>query len=393
MISMKVYADHAATSPLRREALDAMMPYLTERYGNPSSIYSLASAARRAVESARADIAGALGASESEIYFTGSGTESDNLAIRGALEARAGTGRHVVTSAIEHHAVLHTLQALEKRGAAEVSYLPVDEYGLVAPDALRDAIRPDTALVTIMTANNEIGVIQPIDELGAIARERGVPFHTDAVQAAGHIPLDARAMNVDMLSVSAHKFGGPKGAGALYLRKGVRLAPLIYGGGHERGLRSGTENVAGIAGMAAALKQAVTHMAEETARVSEAAGIVKAGLGAIPFARLTGHPEKRLPGIVSFVFEAVEGESMVLALDFGGICASSGSACSSGSLEPSHVLLAVGLPHEIAHGSLRLSFGPENTPEQARYVVQAVTDAVASRREMSPLWRDNKPAY
>ena len=376
---MTVYADHAATAPLRRAALDAMIPYLTERYGNPSSIYSLAFEARKAVEAARADLAAAIGARPDELYFTGGGTESDNIALFGAASARKG---HIITSNIEHPAVLRAAEELEKRGQAEVTYLPVDADGLISPDALRDALalRPDTVLVSVMTANNEIGVIQPIRELAAIAREHGAWFHTDAVQAAGHMPADVSGSGVDMLSLSAHKFGGPKGAGALYVRKGIKIPPIAYGGGHERGLRPGTENVPGIVGMAAALREAVDNMELETARVSEAARIVTEGLKKIPRSRVTGHETKRLPGTVSFVFEAVEGESLVLALDAKGV------SCSSGSLDPSHVLLALGLPHEIAHGSLRLSFGPEITLEQARYAAEAVTEVVAARRAMSPLW-------
>ena len=384
---MTVYADHAATAPLRREALDAMMPYLTEQYGNPSSIYSLAFAARKAVEAARADMASAIGAQPGELYFTGGGTESDNIALFGAASARKG---HIITSNVEHPAVLRALEELEKRGAAEVTYLPVDADGLISPDALRDALRTDTVLVSVMAANNEVGVIQPVRALADVARGHGAWFHTDAVQAAGHMPLDVSGMGADMLSLSAHKFGGPKGVGVLYVKKGIKIPPLTYGGGHERGLRPGTENVPGIAGMAAALRAAVDNMEAETARISEVSRIVTEGLKKIPRSRITGHESKRLPGTVSFVFEAVEGESLVLALDAKGVSCSSGSACSSGSLDPSHVLLAIGLPHEIAHGSLRLSFGPENTPGQARYVAQAVTGAVAARRAMSPLWDASK---
>lgn len=381
---MFVYADHAATTPLRPEALDAMMPYLTEQYGNASSIYSLAVNAKRALERAREDVALDVGADKSEIYFTGGGSESDNLAIIGTLAALEKKGKHVITSPLEHHAVIDTLKALQKRGICEVTVLSVDEYGMISLDELKSAIRPDTVLITIMAANNEIGTIQPLAEIGAVARESGVWFHSDAVQAAGHIPLNAK--NTDMLSLAAHKFGGPKGVGAFYMRKGIKLPPLIHGGGHERGLRSGTENVAGIVGMAKALRLSVDNLDTETARVSEVSKIVTVGLSKIPYSRLTGHPTLRLPGTVSFIFEAVEGESLVLGLDAKGVAASSGSACSSGTLDPSHVLLAVGLPHEVAHGSLRLSFGPENTVEEAEYVVKAVTEVVASRRAMSPLW-------
>lgn len=386
---MFVYADHAATTPLKREVLDAMMPFLTEQYGNASSVYKLAGNAKRALEAARQDVADSLGVDKREIYFTGGGSESDNLAIKGALTALERKGKHIITSAIEHHAVIYTLEHLSKRGLCDLTVLPVDKFGLVSPHVLKAAIRPDTVLITIMTANNEIGTIQPIDELGAIAREHNVWFHTDAVQAVGHMPLCLE--NVDMLSISAHKFGGPKGVGALYLRGGIKIPPLIDGGGHEGGLRSGTENIAGIVGMAKALRLAVDNLTKNTLKVAAVSKIVSEGLASIPYSFPTGHPEMRLPGTVSFVFEAVEGESLVLGLDAKGVAASSGSACSSGTLDPSHVLLAIGLPHEVAHGSLRLTFGEENTVEEAEYVVKAVTEVVARSRAMSPLWSGDKP--
>jgi len=386
---MFVYADHAATTPLKREVLDAMMPYLTEQYGNASSVYALARDAKKALEAAREDVAAALGVDRREIYFTGSGSESNNLAIKGALGALERKGKHIITSATEHHAVIHTLMRLQKCGLCELTILPVDKYGLVSPHVLRAAIKPDTVLVTIMTANNEIGTIQPIGELSKVAREHNVWFHTDAVQAAGHIPMSIE--NVDMLSISAHKFGGPKGVGAFYLRSGIKIPPLVDGGGHEGGLRSGTENIAGIVGLAKALKLAVDNLASNTLKVAAISKLVTQRLSEIPYSHLTGHPDMRLPGTVSFVFEAVEGESLVLGLDTRGVAASSASACSSGTLDPSHVLLAIGLPHEIAHGSLRLTFGEENTTKEAEHVVKAVSEVVAKCRAMSPLWDDDKP--
>lgn len=394
---MLVYADHAATAPLRKEALDTMMPYLTTDFGNPSSMYTLANTARKGVEAARADVARVIHAPgprpERQVYFMSGGTEADNLAIQGTLSARARKGKHIITSSIEHPAIVHTLAYLEKQKLAEVTTLPVDKYGMISLEELSAAIRPDTILITIMAANNEIGTIQPLAEIGKLAWERDVWFHTDAVQAMGHMSIDVEAMHIDMLSMAAHKFGGPKGVGAFYLRRGIKLHPLIHGGEHEAGLRSGTENVAGIVGLATALTLADTNMDADMEKVKEISRIVTEGLLKIPYAFETGHPTNRLPGTVSFVFEAVEGESLVLGLDAKGISASSGSACSSGTLDPSHVLLAIGLPHEIAHGSLRLSFGPENTIEQAHYVAEAVTAVVSARRAMSPLWNaaENKP--
>ena len=387
-MSRFIYADHAATAALRPAALRAMEPYFMEQYGNPSSLYAFGQQAKSDLEAARAAVAACLNAKPEEIFFTSGGTEADNWALKGAVELAALKGRktgHIITSAIEHHAVLHTAQYLEKKGYA-VTYLPVDESGRVDPAAVEAAIRPDTVLISIMAANNEIGTIQPVAEIGAIARARKVLFHTDAVQAVGHIPVDVEAWNADLLSLSAHKFGGPRGVGALYVRKPNRLPPLIHGGGQEGGRRSGTENVAGVVGMAAALKEAVEALPAESARLAALRDRLIGGLTGLPYARLTGHPVHRLPGIASFVFEGVEGEALLLHLDARGICASSGSACSSASLDPSHVLLAIGLPHAIAHGSLRLSLGPDNTQADVDAILEAVPAVVEHLRAMSPVW-------
>ena len=383
-MSRIVYADHAATTALSDTALKAMLPYFNQSYGNPSSLYSFAQQAKSDLEAARAQVAACLNAQPEEIYFTSCGSESDNWALRGVAEQKKDKGRHIITSAIEHHAILHTAQYLEKQGF-EVTYLPVDGQGRVDPAAVKAALRPDTILISIMTANNEIGTIEPIAEIGAIAREAGVLFHTDAVQAVGHIPVDVQAWKVDLLSLSGHKFRGPRGMGALYVRKGVRLPPLMFGGGQEKGRRAGTENVAGAVGLAAALREATDGLAAESARLSALRDKLAAGLGRIPYSRLTGDPVNRLPGTASFVFEGVEGEALLL-LDARGICASSGSACSSASLDPSHVLLAIGLPHAIAHGSLRLTLGAENTEEDVAYLLQEVPRVVQYLREMSPVW-------
>ena len=383
-----VYADHAATTAVTDTALAAMLPHFTRDYGNPSSLYRFAQEGKTHLEEARAQVAACLNAKPEEVYFTSGGTEADNWALRGVAELMALKGKktgHIITTAIEHHAILHTAQWLEKQGY-EVTYLPVDGDGLVDPANLEQAIRPDTILISVMAANNEIGTIQPIAEIGAIARAHKVLFHTDAVQAVGHIPVDVEAWNVDLLSLSGHKFGGPKGIGALYMKKPLRLPALIQGGGQEKGRRSGTENVPGAAGMAAALKEAVDHLAQESARLSALRDKLIAGLSKLPYTRLTGHPVKRLPGTASFVFEGVEGEALLLHLDARGICASSGSACSSASLDPSHVLLSIGLPHAIAHGSLRLSLGAENTEEDVDYILKEVPAVVAYLREMSPVW-------
>ena len=383
-----VYADHAATTAVTDTALAAMLPHFTRDYGNPSSLYRFAQEGKTHLEQARAQVAACLNARPEEIYFTSGGTEADNWALRGVAELMALKGKktgHIITTAIEHHAILHTAQYLEKQGY-EVTYLPVDGDGLVDPAAVEAAIRPDTILISVMAANNEIGTIQPIAEIGAIAKAHKVLFHTDAVQAVGHIPVDVEAWNVDLLSLSGHKFGGPKGIGALYMRKPLRLPALIQGGGQEKGRRSGTENVPGAAGMAAALKEAVDHLPEESARLAALRDKLIAGLSKLPYTRLTGHPAKRLPGTASFVFEGVEGEALLLHLDAKGICASSGSACSSASLDPSHVLLSIGLPHAIAHGSLRLSLGSDNTEADVDYILKEVPAVVAYLREMSPVW-------
>ena len=383
-----VYADHAATTAVTDTALAAMLPHFTRDYGNPSSLYRFAQEGKTHLEQARAQVAACLNARPEEIYFTSGGTEADNWALRGVAELMALKGKktgHIITTAIEHHAILHTAQYLEKQGY-EVTYLPVDGDGLVDPAAVEGAIRPDTILISVMAANNEIGTIQPIAEIGAIAKAHKVLFHTDAVQAVGHIPVDVEAWNVDLLSLSGHKFGGPKGIGALYMRKLLRLPALIQGGGQEKGRRSGTENVPGAVGMAAALKEAAGRLPQESVRLSALRDKLIAGLSVLPYTRLTGHPMKRLPGTASFVFEGVEGEALLLHLDAKGICASSGSACSSASLDPSHVLLSIGLPHAIAHGSLRLSLGAENTEEDVDYILKEVPAVVAYLREMSPVW-------
>ncbi|HHU05134.1 MAG TPA: cysteine desulfurase NifS [Clostridiales bacterium] len=382
-----VYADNAGTTALSKTALEAMMPYLTEFYGNPSSIYSLGRKSKTAIETARQKIAAAIGAKAEEIYFTGGGSEADNWAIRSVVEKMSKKGRHIISTAIEHHAVLHTLKALEKQGC-EVTYLPVDSYGQISLDELKDAIRDDTILITIMMANNEIGTILPIAEVSKIAKERGILVHTDAVQAVGHIPVDVDELGVDMLSLAAHKFRGPKGIGALYVRKGLFLPAYLTGGGQEKGRRAGTENVAGIVGMAAALEEAIANMDENIKKVTAMRDRLIENLLKIQFSRLTGDPVNRLPGTASFVFECIEGESLVLSLDAKGICASSGSACSSASLDPSHVLLAIGLPHEIAHGSLRLTINEDNTDEDIDYILAEVPPIIARLREMSPLWED-----
>lgn len=383
---MQVYADNAATTKLSDTALQAMMPYLTDTYGNASSLYTIGQAAHHGVQAARETVAKVFNAETNEIYFTSGGSEADNWAIKGVAELMAKKGKkHIITSAFEHHAVLHTVQKLEKYGF-EVTYLPVYENGIVHAEDVKNAIREDTALVTVMYANNEIGTVQPIAEIGAICREKGVLFHTDAVQAAGHLPIDVKAQNIDMLSVSAHKFHGPKGIGALYCRQGIRLPNLIEGGGQERGRRAGTEAVYAMAGMAAALKEANDRLAENSAKVGALRDRLIDGLLKIDSSRLNGDRENRLPGNVNISFEGVEGESLLLYLDMKGISASSGSACTSGSLDPSHVLLAIGLPHEVAHGSLRLSLCESNTEEEIDYIISCVPEIIERLRSMSPLW-------
>lgn len=383
---MYIYADNAATTKINPVAMDVMNKCMTEVYGNPSSLHSAGQKAAEAMQKAREDIAQVLGADFREIYFTSGGTEADNQAIYSAAAFGEKKGKkHIISSAIEHHAVLHTLQRLEKEGFG-ITLLDVGEDGIVRPEDVRQAIREDTALVTIMYANNEIGTLQPISEIAAICREKKVIFHTDAVQAVGHVPINVREQNIDMLSLSAHKFHGPRGIGVLYVRKGVPLFNLIEGGAQERGRRPGTENLPAIAGMAAALKEAVSHMAAAEEKVSSLRDILIEGLSKIPHARLNGDAKRRLPGNVNFCFEGIEGESLLLLLDNKGVAASSGSACTSGSLDPSHVLLALGLPHEVAHGSLRLSLSEENTKEEMYYIIDAVREVVEYLRDMSPVW-------
>lgn len=383
-----IYADNAATTKMSEAAISAMLNCMKETWGNPSSLYGLGQRAKKVLEDAREQIAVCIGAFPGEITFTSGGSEADNQAIRSAALSGARKGkRHIISTAIEHHAVLHTLKKLEREGF-EIELLPVDELGMVTARQVSDVIREDTALVTVMYANNEIGTVLPVSEIGAVCREKGVVFHTDAVQAAGHLPIDVRAQNIDILSLSAHKFHGPKGIGVLYARRGIPLANLIEGGAQERGRRAGTENVPAVAGMAAALKESCTHMEETAARVSALRERLIAGLSRIPHSVLNGDPRNRLPGNANFCFEGIEGESLILLLDDRGICASSGSACTSGSLAPSHVLLAVGRPHEIAHGSLRLSLSGENTEDDVDEILKAVPDIVAYLRNMSPLWKD-----
>ena len=383
---MFVYADNAATTAMSPAALEAMTTALRDVYGNPSSLHQKGQEAADALAEARATMAKYLGAQPREIYFTGCGTEADNWAIRFAAHEGAAKGkRHLISTPIEHHAVLHTLAVLEKEGF-EVTYLPVYENGVVRPEDLEAAIRPDTALVTVMYANNEIGSIQPIARLGEICHNHGVLFHTDAVQAAGHLPINVVEQHIDMLSLSGHKFHAPKGVGALYCRKGIALKPFIEGGAQERGKRAGTEALPSIIAMSVAFREACEHMEENAKKVSAMRDRLIEGLSKIPYSRLTGDPVNRLPGMVSFCFEGIEGESLLLRLDLAGICASSGSACTSGSLDPSHVLLAIGLPHEIAHGSLRLSLCEYNTEEQVDYILSEVPQVVRTLREMSPVW-------
>lgn len=381
-----IYADNAATTAMSDAAIRAMMPYLKEVYGNPSSLHTSGQTAKEALERARADIGGCLNADPREIYFTSGGSESDNQAIRSCAENGAVKGKkHIITTAFEHHAVLHTVKKLEKEGF-EATYLGVGADGFVTAEQVKNAIRPDTALVTVMYANNEVGTIQPIREIGAVCRQAGVVFHTDAVQAVGHIPVDVKADNIDMLSLSAHKFHGPKGAGALYCRRGLPLKTFIEGGAQERGRRAGTENIGGICAMAEALKEACAGMKENTARLTALRDKIIDGLLKIPHSRLNGGRENRLPANVNMCFEGIEGEGLLLHLDARGICASSGSACTSGSLDPSHVLLALGLPHEIAHGSLRISLSEYNTEEDADAIIKAVPEVVKLLRDMSPVW-------
>ncbi|MBP5238627.1 MAG: cysteine desulfurase NifS [Clostridia bacterium] len=385
---MKIYADNAATTPMSETAIRAMTPYLRECCGNPSSLYSLGQTAREALDSARERIARCINAEPRNIIFTSGGSESDNQAlISAAANGKAKGKTHVITTSIEHHAVLHTAKKLQKQGF-DVTYLPVGENGIVDINELEKAIRPDTCLVSVMTANNEIGTIQPVAQIGELCKERGVCFHTDAVQAVGHLPVDVAAQKIDMLSASAHKFHGPKGVGFLYAARGVKLLPLIEGGAQERNLRAGTENVAGIAAMAAALEESVANMQKNAEKLTYLRDKLIRGLSLIPHSALNGDAEKRLPSNVNFCFEGIEGESLLLLLDDRGISASSGSACTSGSLDPSHVLLAIGRPHAVAHGSLRLSLGEDATDEEIEYIISAVSEVVAYLRGFSPVWRD-----
>lgn len=387
MSDKHIYLDHSATTYIKPPVFEEMLPYLNTYYGNPSSIYSLARTTEKAIDLARDRVATALHADKEEIFFTGGGSEADNWALKGVAFANKHRGNHIITTKIEHHAILHTCQFLEKNGF-EVTYLPVDVEGIVDLELLRQAITDKTILVSIMFANNEIGTIEPIKEIAALCHERKILFHTDAVQTVGHIPINVKELNIDMLSLAAHKFYGPKGVGALYIRRGVKIENLIHGGGQERGKRSGTENIAGIVGLGKALELAVEEMNEENKRLVQLRDKLIAGLTVIPHSKLNGPTgNKRLPGNVNICFEFIEGESMLLLLDSKGISASSGSACTSGSLDPSHVLLAIGLPHEIAHGSLRLTLGSSTTVEDIDYVVQVLPGIVQRLRDMSPLWK------
>ena len=383
---MFVYADNAATTSVSKAALDAMLPYLTDYYGNPSSLYAFGQKATEALQGARETIAKCINADPKEIYFTSGGSEADNQAIVSAARLGARKGKkHLISTQFEHHAVLHTLSKLEKEGF-EVTLLDPHADGVIRVEDVAEAIREDTALVTIMFANNEIGTVQPIAEIGALCREKKIPFHTDAVQAAGHMPIDVKAMNIDMLSMSGHKFHAPKGVGVLFARKGMVLTNIIEGGAQERGKRAGTENVAGIVAMAAALKESCDHMEENTAKIIPMRDKLFAELSKIPHSKINGSLEHHVPGTVNMCFEGIEGESLLLMLDDQGICASSGSACTSGSLDPSHVLLSIGLPHEVAHGSLRLSIGEYNTMDQIDHIVEVVPKVVAYLRSISPVW-------
>ena len=397
-----VYADNAATTPLSEIAFNAMKPWLTEHYGNPSSLYRMGREAKEAINEARKVVGKCLNAAmpvnekndyaPGEILFTGSGSQADNLAIRGFMHGPSSKGRkHIITSKIEHHAVLYTCEALEKEGY-RVTYLNVDKEGHVDLEQLKNELSEDTALVSVMAANNEIGTIQPLKQISELAHSVGAKFHTDAVQAVGHMHIDVQEMGIDMLSLAGHKFRGPRGTGVLYVKNGIQLEPLVYGGGQERGLVSGTENTAGFIGLAAAMQDACEHLDEKMGYVKKLTDkLVKGIMENIPYSHYTGDPVNRLPGTASFVFEAIEGEGLILRLDNAGVCGSTGSACSTGSLDPSHVLMAIGLPHEIAHGSLRLTLGEQNTEEDVDYVIETVTDVVKTLRSMSPVWENGKP--
>ena len=397
-----VYADNAATTPLSEIAFNAMKPWLTEHYGNPSSLYRMGREAKEAINEARKVVGKCLNAAmpvnekndyaPGEILFTGGGSQADNLAIRGFMHGPSSKGRkHIITSKIEHHAVLYTCEALEKEGY-RVTYLTVDKEGHVDLEQLQNELSEDTALVSVMAANNEIGTIQPLKQISELAHSVGAKFHTDAVQAVGHMHIDVQEMGIDMLSLAGHKFRGPRGTGVLYVKNGIQLEPLVYGGGQERGLVSGTENTAGFIGLAAAMQDACEHLDEKMGYVKKLTDkLVKGIMENIPYSHYTGDPVNRLPGTASFVFEAIEGEGLILRLDNAGVCGSTGSACSTGSLDPSHVLMAIGLPHEIAHGSLRLTLGEQNTEEDVDYVIETVTDVVKTLRSMSPVWENGKP--
>ena len=387
-MSKLIYLDNAATTRVKKEVLDAMLPYFTETYSNPSAVYSFASEGKKAVMEARNQAAALIGAKPEEIYFTGGGSESDNWALKATAEEYGSKGKHIITTKIEHHAILHTCEYLEKHGF-EVTYLDVDSDGLVHPEVVEKAIRPDTILISVMTANNEIGTVEPIAEIGRIAHEHGVLFHTDAVQAYGHIPINVDEMNIDMLSASGHKFGGPKGIGIMYIRKGVKIRSFIHGGSQERGRRAGTSNTPGIVGLGKAAEIAGKTMEERVRKETELRDyLINRIENEIPYSKFNGHRTERLPNNVNFCFRFIEGESLLILLDQNGICGSSGSACTSGSLDPSHVLLAIGLPHEIAHGSLRLTLSEETTKEDLDFVVEKLKGIVERLRSMSPLYED-----
>ncbi len=385
-----IYFDHAATTPLKKEVLDEMMPYLTEQYGNPSTIYKLGREAKKAIELARERVAKALNADIQEIYFTSGGTESDNWALKGVAFANKDKGKHIITTTIEHHAVLHPLKYLEGLGF-EVTYVPVEPNGIVDPQKIKEAIRDDTILISVMLANNEIGTIQPVKEIAKIAKEKGIIVHTDAVQAVGQIPVDVKDLGVDLLSLSAHKFYGPKGVGALYIRKGTKIHPFSHGGAQERNRRAGTENVAGIVGLGKAIELATQSLSEYAAKLQKLRDkLIDGVLSKIDYVRLNGDRNQRLPNNANFSFEFIEGESLLLMLDMKGIAASSGSACTSGSLDPSHVLLAIGLEHEVAHGALRITLGEDNTEEDIDYLLEVLPEIISRLREMSPLYESVK---
>ena len=386
----KYYFDNAATTPVREEVLQEILPYFREYYGNASSIYSIAKESKKALEAARAKVAAAIGATPDEIYFTAGGSESDNMALRGVVNASKKEKKHIITTKIEHHAILHTAEFLETKGV-DVTYLNVDEFGKISLEELENAIRPETVLISVMFANNEIGTIQPIAEIAEIAKKHGVLFHTDAVQAVGHVPIDVEKLHVDLLSMSGHKLCAPKGIGAIYIRKGTRISPLIFGGAQEKKLRAGTENIAGIVGLGKAAELAVAEMEETTKKLTALRDkLIHGILESIPDSRLNGHPTDRLPGNCNISFSYIEGESLLLLLDALGIAASSGSACTSGSLDPSHVLMAIGLPHEIAHGSLRLTIDRENTEEQVDFILEKLPGLVQRLRDMSPVYPGKK---